>query len=638
MKAIHFILVVFILILGFSHSVTHAHEGHLEKESSVTLLKDWIFWPDYTLMGSAKNYPGPRPEIIKPYIPTFGSGKDKVFLFGQNPTEQFNKLLSAKLLENRSFSMELWLNDHVNKPVGVMASVMDESQKTSPIWALGYFDRQVFFGAPNGVNIDIEYRGLGKQEGHDNTAKNYMAYKKRWHHLIGSYDGKSFSLYHNGVLLKKVINEELQLSYSDTAELVISAYLDNEPYMDIGNLLQYAAIYDGVLTQSQAEHKFEKHTQRIKDGRLFDDLFHYSAGPYLNAGTESSMNILWETDRVATAVIEWGKQIPYDNRLELNEKSRLQTVQLKGLKSDTPYFYRITSKSNEQVIDSGALTFRTMPTAGKPITFAVIGDTEARPFVNDQIAKQLWGERPHFNVIVGDLTDGGQNNHRFEWTHEYFLGMNQVASRIPFIAAPGNGESDLVWYQHYHNLPNNEYYYSYRVGDAEFFMLDSNMGHHDVHRPGFRDKQKAWLEQALKNSTAKWKFAGHHHPVYSSDEDDYGDTYKEKSENGDQSVRDDFLTLYEKYDVDMVFFGHLHSYERTWPIKNGRVDRNGVIYVQSGGAGGNHEEASPTRNWFTKRVYSGYHYVLIHIEGDELQLISIDSEGRQRDQYSLTRK
>ena len=88
----------------------------------------------------------------------------------------------------------------------------------------------------------------------------------------------------------------------------------------------------------------------------------------------------------------------------------------------------------------------------------------------------------------------------------------------------------------------------------------------------------------------------------------------------------------------MVFFGHLHSYERTWPIKNGRVNRNGVVYVQTGGAGGNTEEASPTRNWFTGRVYSGYHYVLVHVEGDKLELVAVDTEGHQRDHFELVRE
>jgi len=610
-----------------------AHDGpHWEDEP----IKEWHFWPDYTLPGAAKNYPGPRPEPIKPNAPKWDEPEPSFYLGGSLPTEQYDFLLEGAEMPRGSFSIELWVTDHVNRPVGVMASIVDRSNKDARRLSFGYNSGMAFWNAPESDGLALSVEGLARSDRH---AKNspHPAFMRRWHHLMGTWDDGVVKLYHNGVLLKKAAGSEDTLFDPTTAQFSIATYLENEPYMDIGNLLHWAAVYDFAMDEAGVAEKFRQRAVLIEEARVFEDLFHYTAGPYLNAGTENSINLLWETDRPRSALVEWGESLPYDQSKRIEKADRLQVLTLSGLKPDTPYFYRVTSIAGDERIDSGPLTFRTMPEAGAPITFSVIGDTEARPHVNDQVAKQIWGERPHFNVIVGDLTDGGRNNNRFEWTHEYFLGVNQVASRIPFIAAPGNGESDLVWYQHYHNLPNGEYYYSYRVGDIEFFMLDSNMGHHDQNRPGFRAKQKAWLEQALKKSTAKWKFAGHHHPVYSSDENDYGDTYKEKSANGDVRVRDDFLELYEKYGVDMVFFGHLHSYERTWPIKNGRVDRNGVVYVQTGGAGGNLEAASPTRNWFTKRVYSGHHYVLVHVEGDTLELVSVDTEGRERDRYELVR-
>lgn len=111
---------------------------------------------------------------------------------------------------------------------------------------------------------------------------------------------------------------------------------------------------------------------------------------------------------------------------------------------------------------------------------------------------------------------------------------------------------------------------------------------------------------------------------------------KEQSENGDLRVRNDFVDIYEKHNVDVVFFGHLHSYERTHGIRSNQINsEQGVIYVQTGGGGGNHERASPTRNWFTRKVFSEYHYTMVNIVDNTVTVTVIDADGRMRDQFRL---
>ena len=67
------------------------------------------------------------------------------------------------------------------------------------------------------------------------------------------------------------------------------------------------------------------------------------------------------------------------------------------------------------------------------------------------------------------------------------------------------------------------------------------------------------IDRELAKSDATWKFAYHHHPAYSSDDDDYGNTWKGPTTAGDVRVRD-FVKLYEKHNVDVVFNGHVHVY------------------------------------------------------------------------------
>jgi hypothetical protein len=113
-------------------------------------------------------------------------------------------------------------------------------------------------------------------------------------------------------------------------------------------------------------------------------------------------------------------------------------------------------------------------------------------------------------------------------------------------------------------FPEPEYYYGFNFGNARFFMIDTNQ----KVNPG--SVQYNWLEKELANSDAEWKFVCHHHPPYSSDENDYGNLWKTNQGNhGDLRARE-LVPLYEKYGVDIVWNGHIHSYERTWRASQGK--------------------------------------------------------------------
>lgn len=400
--------------------------------------------------------------------------------------------------------------------------------------------------------------------------------------------------------------------------------------MQLANLVREVRIYADDIGPTQVRRRFEELQARVEAGVVFDDRFHLTAGPYLNRMTGDAVTVVWETDRPSTGVLRYGLRSPGDREARSTTPGRLHQVELRGLQPETSYFYSLSCQStNGDAAATGELSFKTAVREGSPLSFAVIGDTEGRPHINDRIAKALWGERPDFTVCVGDLTDGGQSHHKFEWNLEYFLGMNQLVSRIPLFPVPGNGESDLHWYLRYHALAESGHRYAFRYGHAEFFMLDSN-------RPmGPGSEQFAWLDRALAASRARWKFVCHHHPVYSSDEDDYGNAFAGPVAPGDDNPRS-AVPLYEKHGVDVVFYGHIHAYERTWPMAEGQVNlQRGVRYVQTGGAGGNLEDFGPTRNRFTQKLFRGHHYCLVDLHADLLQFRMVDVDGRLRDAFEI---
>ena len=77
-------------------------------------------------------------------------------------------------------------------------------------------------------------------------------------------------------------------------------------------------------------------------------------------------------------------------------------------------------------------------------------------------------------------------------------------------------------------------------------------------------------------------------------------------------------------------------YERTWPIRDGKVDRkNGVHYITSGGGGGSLEDFSPTPAFFKAEFRSDFHYCYLTLHKGVLHLKAFDKDDRLFDQFSI---
>ncbi|UDF05435.1 metallophosphoesterase [Asticcacaulis sp. AND118] len=569
------------------------------------LAEEWPLDPAYDL---------PRQAAVKPAKahegPVLQTPLSAAPLF-QGLTATHSQILTSDAVTG-DFTLELWIVDHVNQPVGTLLSAGG--------MRLGYFNDQAAFG---GETLQ--------------TAKLPEPFKERWHDLVLVRQGHRLSLYHNGVAVAQG-----NAPTDATTPVRLDSYLGNEPYMIPANLVHVAALERRAMTPTEVAQRFADRAKLVEEGRLWADRFHFTQPPYLSTPQMDSIQLSFEFDRPATATVVYGESEDALQTAPLPATTdRLHGLKLSGLKADTPYFYRVTgTDAAGRKLDSGLLSFRTAPPAGQPFVMVVSGDTEARPHINNRMAQLMWEERPALLAIMGDLTDGGSKEKRFEWTHEYFTGIGAFAGRVPVLGVVGNGEGELQWWRHYlrENMasPRRESYFSLVYGDVEFFTLDANLSEREKEAPGFRERQKAWLEQALKTSKARWKIAMHHQDVRTSDSDDYGDSFREKAGEGDRDVQADFLPLYEKYNVDLVFFAHLHTYERSWPIRANKVDpKTGITYVQVGGLGGNLEDFAPNKPWFSAKTARTHHYVTLNVTPEQIEGRMVDSEGRLRDVFTV---
>lgn len=351
--------------------------------------------------------------------------------------------------------------------------------------------------------------------------------------------------------------------------------------------------------------------------------------PYLQYATTDSIVVCWETAEQGTSTVRYGVGKP-SLTAEGEKNATFHEVKLTGLKPG-PYVYEVETITAAGKVVSPLLTFQPAVGPEEAFSFILIGDTQKNPKITGKIATLAWQRRPNFVVHLGDVVDNGPD--KKEWVHELFGPAKELLSRVPMYPCIGNHEKNHAHYYRYFSLPAPEYYYSFRYGNAEFFSLDTNK------KVGPGTEQFKWLDEQLGKSDAKWKFVYHHHPVYTSDDDDYGNTWKgNPSYQGDRNARS-LVELYEKHRVDMVFTGHVHFYERSWPIRAGKIDREkGTLYLISGGGGGRLENFAPVPTFFKAQCRSEYHYCYATIQGGKFSLRAFDHQGMLFDTFDVDKK
>lgn len=488
------------------------------------------------------------------------------------------------------------------------------------------------FGTVVGFNKSKFYFGLTSA-----TAKKmtYLESKTeyqlgKWYHLAAVYDGKEMKLYVNGALDATSTEQSGPVLWAKEAPIVIGRYKDqNEDYPMQGGIKEVMLCASAIGADLVAAH-FAADKELADAPTTVPPGPRWVVEPYLQFVTRTGITVMWEANEPCTATVEYDTVTPMKKAVKVEKPDTMGEVALANLEPYTKYFYRVLVKDAQgRETASKVLSFMTAPGPTDAYSFAVIGDTQRNPVITGKVAKLMWERRPNFVVHCGDVVDDGAS--KAQWTGDLFKPAAELFGRVAVFPCIGNHEKDHPHYYKYFALPKPEYYYTYTYGNAQFFVLDTN-GKRNLKPDG---EQYKWLEKELAASTAKWKVCYHHHPVYSSDEDDYGNTWKGGTTAGDVRTRD-LVKLYEKYNVDVVFNGHIHVYERTWPIRDGKVDqKNGIVHVTSGGGGGGLEQFAPTPAFFKKEFLSDFHYCYVTVHNGTFELKAFDKDGRLFDSFGL---
>jgi acid phosphatase type 7 len=245
---------------------------------------------------------------------------------------------------------------------------------------------------------------------------------------------------------------------------------------------------------------------------------------------------------------------------------------------------------------------------------------------------------PQFAVLGGDLAYAHEKlpnrEETFEKIHRWidFLSIwtrDMVTSDhclIPIIPAIGN--HDVAGHQL--QTPNaSPFFYAlfpfpgkkgYRAFDIQEFIslivLDSG------HTHPVDGEQKSWLEETLRErSTVPHKFAIYHVPAYPG--------RRALSTPVSRTIRTHWSPLFEQFGLSAAFEHHDHTYKRTHPIFNNRVEANGVLYIGDGGWGvrNNKQPQNPQNTWYLAKTAKKSHVLQVTIRQEKCLIEAFDPSG-----------
>ena len=350
------------------------------------------------------------------------------------------------------------------------------------------------------------------------------------------------------------------------------------------------------------------------------------------SGSAASMTVTWQSNQVVgnASVTVWQTrlgQAPPQNQKDLFVAKPVQhtykygryTVNiydalLNGLETNSSYNYLISCAGATTPVYS----FPT-PVAGTETgyTFAVMGDCRGNYEMFGKLMRMAREAGSRFVVFTGDMTDGGSQP---EWVY-WFHGAVETLPYLPLMPLLGNHEMLSKAYFEQFLLPNTT--------DERNYSFDYGMAHFEVLFDGL--EEKSFLAQTMPVLTANlaasrlpWKFIAMHRPPYSSPPD------------ASDGLRDAIAGVAEKSGVSMVFSGHFHAYDRSYPLLGGKQAKDGVVYLVSGGAGATLDEVE--RSDYTAKAEAIYHLVILDISPESIRGTAKAADGSIIDEFIVARR
>ena len=291
-----------------------------------------------------------------------------------------------------------------------------------------------------------------------------------------------------------------------------------------------------------------------------------------------------------------------------------------GLKPSTRYYFVMESDG----VKSKKLYFKTAPEKGTGFSIIHGGDSRsghlARCKVNMMIANMV---EKNSDIIGfahgGDYIVSGKYWQQWRlWLSHHELTTGKDGRVLPIIPTRGNHDGGPLYKEIFNVDPKDPDWHTTTIGDdVAIVTLDTNVSS--------GGPQSTWLESELQRlrPKTKWLLTQYHRPLYPA--------VKTPAAQAKQ-----FCPLFDKYKVDLACEADGHCIKRTIPIKDGKADSEGTVYIGEGGLGVGQRKPN-AEHWYLKggAIGSEHHVMLLDFNEENLRIRTILLNGDVFDDHKL---
>ena len=326
----------------------------------------WIFDKDHVRGAGVKAVNGPDGRILGGTQLAKDKGPGSLVFGGRTASVMITAKSSSAGLPEKTITAEAWVSVYRPLRWGGIVGAMRDNGNDETGWLLGFVGNKFSFA------IVTE----------DKRSMTYLASRRqftpgKWHHVVGTYDGKAHCIYVDGRLEASDTSRKGKLLYPPTDTFYeIGAYHDNNEYNRMTGRIHEAAVYKRPLSAKEilARYNAKKDKFPKVDPKLVAKLknpppppapvhkpkprgFRVELGPYVRYDAAGLAVVCWETKIAGPSILTYGLEGQPSKRVTDTTPKKAHAVRLEGLDAGSVYSYTIIVGEKEQV--DGPHTFNT---------------------------------------------------------------------------------------------------------------------------------------------------------------------------------------------------------------------------------------------------------------------------------------